>query len=133
MIAWHLHLDLCHTSSRYQTPVQVRLQGHDRVTIDLIGVSGNLRYDQIINLQDARYVSAFEAFWRLYRYGIVDRSPLVVGLDGHLEQRHTLYFGKNQERQEAAQARSDTKRSDWFKANKEHSNASHLRYVGFLQ
>lgn len=42
--------------------------------------------------QDARYVSASEALWRLSQFEIVDKQPAVVRLDVHLEIHHKVYF-----------------------------------------
>ncbi|CDF36818.1 partial DNA helicase [Chondrus crispus] len=51
----------------------------------------NERYDEISNFQDARYVSASEAAWRLFSFDIVDRNPPVVRLAVHLPNHHTVY------------------------------------------
>lgn len=79
--------------------VEYVCKGHYQITVELVGESGNQRYDKIRNLQDARYLSTPEALCQISRFGIVDRSPPVVWLDVDFETLHTLYFGEGQERQ----------------------------------
>ncbi len=50
------------------------------------------RCNEIEQLQDARYVSASEAAWRILPFDIVDNDPPVYRLEVHRERPHTVYF-----------------------------------------
>ncbi len=50
------------------------------------------RYYEIEQFQDARYVSASEAAWRILAFDIVDNDPPVYRLEVHTEGHHTVYF-----------------------------------------
>ncbi len=44
--------------------------------------------DEIQNYQDARYISASEAAWRLFSFPMVEHHPSVERLEVHLEGKH---------------------------------------------
>ncbi len=49
-------------------------KGSDRVTMEIVEETG--RYNEIEQFQDARYVSASEAAWRILAFDIVDNDNL---------------------------------------------------------
>ena len=118
-------------------------KGQDRVSIEVKHVNhdGNesalqkteqVSIDEIKNYQDARYLSATEADWRLRGYSIVEHDPSVVRLEVHLEGEHIVYFNEGEENE--AMRRSEEKRTKlmaWFNANSNYPSASHIRYVDF--
>ncbi len=67
--------------------------------------------------QDARYVSASEAIWRILGFDIVNHKPSVVRLEVHTENHHTVYFRQGEERA-AALRDSTTKLEAWLKLTK---------------
>ncbi|CDF39089.1 ATP dependant DNA helicase [Chondrus crispus] len=85
----------------------------------------------ISNFQDARYVSASEAAWRLFSFDIVDRNPPVVRLAVHLPNHHTVYFEEGREQEAALRPATGTKLTEWFKANEKYPSARHIRYHQF--
>ena len=72
-------------------------------------VSEEVVIDEIKDYQDARYLSATEADWRLRGYSIVEHDPNVVRLEIHLEGQHVVYFNEGEE--QGALAKSKNKRT----------------------
>ena len=85
-------------------------------------------HDDISNFQDARYVSASEAVWRLFSFDIVDRNPPVVKLAVHLPNHDTVYFEEGREQEAALRPAPGTKLTEWFKANEKYPSARHIGY-----
>ena len=101
-------------------------KGQYRVTMQI--TAENEFHNEISNLQDARYVSASEAGWRLFSFDIVDRNPPVVRLAVHLPKHHTVYFEEGREQEAALRPAPGMKLTEWFKANKKYPSARHIRY-----
>ncbi len=55
------------------------------------------RYSEIEQFQDARYVSASEAAWRILAFDIADSDPSVYRLDVHTEGHHSVFFREGEE------------------------------------
>ena len=99
-------------------------KGQDRVTMEI--TAENECYDEISNFQDARYVSASEAAWRLFSFDSVDRSPPVVILAVHLPIHHTVYFKEGREQEAALRPAPSTNLTEWFKAKEKYPSARHI-------
>ena len=85
-------------------------------------------YDEISNFQDARYVFASEAAWRILSFDIVDRNPPVVRLAVHLSNHYTVYFEERREQEAARRPAPSTKLTECFKANEKYPSARHVGY-----
>ncbi|CDF33021.1 unnamed protein product [Chondrus crispus] len=128
--ACHLNVELCVSRvGGIKYLFKYVCKGQDRVTMEI--TAKNERYDEISNFQDARYVSASEAAWRLFSFDIVDRNPPVVRLAVHLPNHHTVYFEKEREQKAALRPATGTKLTEWFKANEKYPSARHIRYHKF--
>ncbi len=103
-------------------------KGSDRVTMEIVEENG--RYSDIEQFQDARYVSASEAAWRILAFDIVDNHPPVYRLKVHTEGHHTAYF-REREETPAALKEPQTKLTEWYKANTKYPGSNHLRYDEF--
>lgn len=53
---------------------------------------GQRLHDEIPTFEEARYLSASEAVWRLLQFDIVVRRRTLFRLVEHLENHHALYF-----------------------------------------
>ncbi|CDF38639.1 unnamed protein product [Chondrus crispus] len=128
--ACHLNVELCVSRvGGIKYLFKYVCKGQDRVTMEI--TAENERYDEISNFQDARYVSASEAAWRLFSFDIVDRNPPVVRLAVHLPNHHTVYFEEGREQEAALRPATGTKLTEWFKANEKYPSARHIRYHKF--
>ncbi|CDF38585.1 ATP dependant DNA helicase [Chondrus crispus] len=128
--ACHLNVELCVSRvGGIKYLFKYVCKGQDRVTMEI--TAENECHDEISNFQDARYVSASEAAWRLFSFDIVDRNPPAVRLTVHLPNHHTVYFEEGREQEAALRPASGTKLTEWFKANEKYPSARHLRYHKF--
>ncbi|CDF39890.1 ATP dependant DNA helicase [Chondrus crispus] len=119
--ALHLNVELCVSrvgGIRYL--FKYVCKGQDRVIMEI--TAKNECYDEISNFQDARYVSASEAAWRLFSFDI---------LSVHLPNHHMVYFEEGREQEAALRPASGTKLTEWFKANENYPSARHIRYHKF--
>ncbi|CDF33944.1 ATP dependant DNA helicase PIF1 [Chondrus crispus] len=128
--ACHLNVELCVSRvGGIKYLFKYVCKGRDPVTMEI--TAKKECYDEISNFQDARYVSASEAAWRLFSFDIVDRNPPVVRLSVHLPNHHTFYFEEGREQEAALRPASGTKLTQWFKANEKYPSARHIRYHKF--
>ena len=146
MFQCHFNVELCVSkvgSIKYL--FKYVCKGQDRVTVELRNDPPrneearkqsppvpNIVIDEIKDYQDARYLSATEADWRLRGYSIVEHDPNVVRLEVHLKGQHIVYFEEGEEKE--AVRKSEDKRTKlmyWFIANENYPNARHVRYVDF--
>lgn len=88
--------------------------------------NNKLRCDEISPFQDARYVFASKATWRLFGNGYVERHPPVTRLDVHLLNLHTVYIQKVQEHSAANRQKYGSKLSEWFIANQKYPGENNL-------
>ena len=117
-------------------------KGPDRVTVEMRAVRERHEkciisktvptIDEIKQYQDARYVSASEAAWRLLSFPMVEHQSPVERLEVHLEGHHTIYFESGNEQQAALKREEKpTKLTRWFKAYTNFPSARHIRYANF--
>lgn len=126
MFQCHLNVELCVSRvGGIKYLFKYVCKDSDRVTIEM--VRGEQCYVEIGHFQDARYVSASEALWRLFQFEIIDKQPTVVGLDVHLENHHTVYFREEQQQQAANRSKPGTKITEWFAANRKWPDDSYIK------
>ena len=81
---------------------------------------------------DARYVSASEACWRLFKFEIVENNPHVERLEVHLSNHHTLFFRDGEEKNAVERGENHiTKLTAWFKGTSVLPNSNHIRYIDY--
>lgn len=88
---------------------------NNRVTVQM--VYSQRRYDEISVFEEARFVSASEAVWRLFHFGIVERHPTIIRLDVHLEDLQTVHFHENNKQGAINGKKRNIKITEWFAAN----------------
>ncbi|KAH9536763.1 hypothetical protein CY35_16G016600 [Sphagnum magellanicum] len=77
--------------------------------------------DEIKKYFDCRYVSASEASWRIFKFDMHERFPIVERLQYHLPNMQMVLFNDDDDLQEVAtwSAISRTMLTEWFKTNQE--------------
>ena len=127
----HINFELCMSrvgSIKYL--FKYVCKGSDRVTIEIC--RENRKYDEITTFLDARYVSASEACWRIFKFEIVQNNPHVERLEVHLQDHHTVYFAEGEEKNAVEQGGSlRTKLTAWFLSNIKFPNSNHIRYIDY--
>ena len=76
-------------------------------------------------------MSASEAAWRLLGYTYVEKHPMVVRLEVHLENQHTIFYHEGNEVAAANREKAVTKLTEWFEANKKYPSAKRLLYCDY--
>ena len=59
-----------------------------------------LNHDEISTYVESRYISSWEAFWRLSEYKIQDKSHTIIRLPVHLPKQQELYYAEEEEEEE---------------------------------
>ncbi|KAG5530742.1 hypothetical protein RHGRI_025642 [Rhododendron griersonianum] len=65
--------------------------------VDINHNKGDVIIDEIKQFQDARWVSAQEAMWRIFEFDLYDMYPAVINLPLHLPNKQTVPYGGNQD------------------------------------
>ena len=73
--------------------------------------------DEISTFVDLRYFGASEATWRIYKFPLSHRSPAVLPLEVHLEDRQVTYFEEGAEEAAANGPPPTTKLIAWLNYN----------------
>ena len=90
--------------------------------------------DEIRHYQDARYISASEAAWRLLSFPMVEHEPFVERLEVNLEGHHIVYYKEGEhENAKTVGKEKSTKLLAYFSANRKYPNARQIKYVDFTK
>ncbi len=109
-------------------------KGSDRVIIQLAnGEMKDISNDEVERFNNARYISASQAYWRLYEFRIAEMYPSVEKLPLHLENEQRVYFQSEQASEIASQPPPKTKLTAYFELNKENPEARHILYPDIFQ
>ena len=107
--AAHINVEVVYSVSAVKYLYKYVTKGHDRVMMGVQDVN-----DEITNFVNARYVSASEAFWRLYGFEIHRKYPPVEKLPCHLENQQTIVFEPDQLQRIQVDEPVDTKLTAFF-------------------
>ena len=105
-------------------------KGQDRV---LLGFGEDTENDEINRYINARYISASEAFWRVYGFEIHRKHPPVEKLPCHLPDQQTVLFEPGQMGQAITTGSPPTKLTAFFNMNEEDINARTILFFDFPQ
>ncbi|CAL9002650.1 unnamed protein product, partial [Prunus brigantina] len=88
---------------------------------------------QILAYLNCRYISPYEAVWRLFQYPIHSREPAVERLSIHLPLEQNVVFNGDQSLESIVSQKGieDTMLTSWFKANQMFPEARTLTYAEF--
>ncbi|XP_027166288.1 uncharacterized protein LOC113766278 [Coffea eugenioides] len=67
-----------------------------KVAVYIAHPDGEAMVDEIQLFQDARWVSAQEAIWRIFEFNLNEMSPAVINLQVHLPGKQCVTYWKNQ-------------------------------------
>lgn len=127
----HINVEVCTSLTAVKCIYKYIFKGFDCANIAVIS-DGNqqLKYDEITNFLNCRYVSAPEAVWRLRESKMHDRSHAVQRLPVHLPNQQLIYFDEGHEEEAILAAQSKlTKLEDFFKLNEADENAHNMLYT----
>ncbi|XP_076032999.1 uncharacterized protein LOC143020461 [Oratosquilla oratoria] len=84
--------------------------------------------NEVRNYQDARYVNASEAIWKIFKFPIHKSFPPVTTLDLHLEGENEIFFKNENAASLQRKTAKDTQLTAFFKLCKENEFAATLYY-----
>ncbi|XP_073131918.1 uncharacterized protein [Henckelia pumila] len=92
----HITIEVCSGLTAVKYLYKYIYKGHDKVAVHIAHDDGDNIIDEIKNFQDARWVSAQEALWRIFEFDLNEISPAVINLPLHLPNKQCVTFWKNQ-------------------------------------
>jgi len=100
-------------------------KGHDHATIEISRHSDNATEGNVVEANEikkylnCRYISAFEVAWRIFKFDMHERFPVVERLQYHLPNQQMVLFDDDDDVQEvvAQSAISRMMLTEWFKTN----------------
>ncbi|XP_059352797.1 uncharacterized protein LOC130702739 [Daphnia carinata] len=122
----HINLEYCASIVSVKFIFKYVYKGYDCLKMDqkvgtyqlIDGDEPRVEWDEITSHLDARYVSAPEACWRIFKFPISDRSHAIYRLAVYLPREQRVFFQLGNEMQAAINAASrDTNLTAYFKLN----------------
>ena len=92
------------------------------------GQEKDITNDEIEQYVNARYVSASEAYWRLFEFKILHKYPPVSKLPLHLEDEQTVLFTPEEAQAVASNPPPQTKLTAFFEMNRNNPEAKSILY-----
>ncbi len=90
----HINVEICNNIRACKYLFKYVTKGYDKTTAAISD-----KRDEIMNFVNCRYVSAYEAYWRICGNKIMYTYPNVMKLQLHLENEQYVYYKAGQERQ----------------------------------
>ena len=114
----HINVEIVNSVSSVKYIYKYITKGSDRVTVKLAnGEEKDISNDEIQCYVDARYMSASEAYWRLYEFPIQQMKPSVQKLPLHLEDEQVVLFQTADLNKTINQGPPKTKLTEFFRLN----------------
>jgi len=132
----HINVEICSSIRSVKYLYKYIYKGHDRVMISIENPQDRIinPNNEITKYLNARYVSAIEACWRLFNFGLQERSHKVERLPVHLPEQQHVIFQEDIDLSTFLEQPPPTKLSRYFeicKDNKDDLTISNLRYIDF--
>jgi hypothetical protein len=137
----HINVEVCNNIRAVKYLFKYVYKGHDRAIVEISCQSDNATKENVVDIDeikkylDCRYVSASEATWRIFKFHMHERFPIVEHLQYHLPNQQMVLFRDDDDVQEVAtrSAISRTMLTEWFKTNQESEVARILTFDQFPQ
>ncbi|GKE72369.1 hypothetical protein Tco_1534410, partial [Tanacetum coccineum] len=125
----HINVEWCNQIGSIKYLFKYINKGPDRVTV----AAENEEVDEISDYYDCRYLSAYEAAWRIYDFDIHYRFPPVERLPFHLPNEQSVIFDERDSLDYTFDKASvnETKFQAWMETNMTYTFAQKLLYVEF--
>ncbi|XP_078431709.1 uncharacterized protein LOC144703386 [Wolffia australiana] len=141
----HINVEICSSIQSVKYLYKYVYKGHDRIqarvsptsAITDFGIGNNSQnnpQDEAQQYLDARYVSASEAFWRIYEISMQKMYPTVFALQVHDENMQTVVYAEGETITEVIDRSERTPLTEWMLYNREHPQdnlAKQMLYCDF--
>ena len=128
----HLNIEWCSSVDNVKYVCKYIFKGHDlgKVIIEKVGDNEVLHYNEIKHYVNGRFVSSFEAFWRIYELDLHDFSHSVEHLQIHEPNMQRILVPANAEETEVREAcERDSMLMAFFRLNQEDPEAREHLYA----
>ncbi|KAL7106310.1 hypothetical protein ACP275_07G104200 [Erythranthe tilingii] len=92
----HINVEICSGVTAVKYLYKYIYKGHDRVAFQISQKDQEMIIDEIKQFQDARWVSAQEAMWRIFEFNLNEMYPSVINLPLHLPNQQSVTYWGNQ-------------------------------------
>ncbi|KAG5520326.1 hypothetical protein RHGRI_033033 [Rhododendron griersonianum] len=93
----HINVEICSGVKAVKYLYKYIYKGHDKVAVHISNNVGDITIDEIQQFQDARWVSAQEAIWRIFEFELNEMYPAVINLQLHLPNKQFVSYWANQD------------------------------------
>lgn len=125
----HINVEVCTSIAAVKYLYKYIHKGHDRASMAIDSPAADTEIvDEIQEFVDSRYVSTYEALWRIFGFNMHAHSPTVVRLPVHLEDQHQVYFRDEERLDQVMERNHESKLLAWFKLNQNDSSARAITY-----
>ncbi len=125
----HLNVEVVISVSCVKYLYKYTCKGSDKVMVRLAnGEERDITNDEVERYVTARYISASEAYWRMFEFKISNRYPPVEKLPLHLENEQTVLFQSDNAREVADKPPPTTKLTAYFDLNDTDPDAQSILY-----
>ncbi|XP_021964945.1 uncharacterized protein LOC110860200 [Folsomia candida] len=127
----HINIEVCTSLLAVKYIYKYIYKGFDCASIAITSEGQpQLRYNEIDNYINGRYLSAPEAMWRLLEFKMHDRSHAVMKLPFHLPNQQRIRFEEGREEEALLAAQTGrTKLESWFHLNTNDPDAQQFLYT----
>nr|XP_043639169.1 uncharacterized protein LOC122610240 [Erigeron canadensis] len=95
MFNCHMNVEICSSIKSVKYAFKYVYKGHDKQFVHVDPDQEGVVVNEIKRFQDARYVSAPEAMWRIFRFPLFKIHPSVMALQLHLPNMQYVRFREN--------------------------------------
>ncbi|KAL0294955.1 UNVERIFIED_CONTAM: hypothetical protein Sradi_6859000 [Sesamum radiatum] len=92
----HINVEICSGVTAVKYLYKYIYKGHDKVAIHISHNEDDNLVDEIKQFQDARWVSAQEAMWRIFEFNLNEIDPAVINLQLHLPNQQSVTYWATQ-------------------------------------
>ncbi len=135
----HINIEVCNNIRAVQYLFKYVYKGHDRATVEISRQSNNategnmVEADEILKYLDCHYVSASKVTWRIFKFNMHERFPVVERLQYHFPNQQMVLFDNDDDMQEVAGQSTISRMMliEWFKINQESKATQSLMFDQF--
>ncbi|KAI3496584.1 hypothetical protein L1887_38949 [Cichorium endivia] len=130
MFNCHMNVEICSSIKSVKYAFKYVYKGHDKQVVHIDPDGAEPIVNEIKRFQDARYVSAPEAIWRIFSFALSQIHPFVMSLHLHLPNQHMVRFSDNDTMSDIVEREKhkSSMLTAFFDMNKEHEEARQYLY-----
>jgi hypothetical protein len=136
----HINVEICSSVSSIKYIYKYVYKGHDRAIMEVSSSASSNNAangeqqarNEIKEFVEGRYISAPEAFWRIFSFSMHEEYPAHQRLAIHLENENVVVFEDDDDPEEVVgDAPPDSTLTGWFKYNANNTDGNGILYPDF--